>query len=868
MKLIKRILLALGLMFLISVITLLVTAVVYEKEVKEYMNRQLNNNLRAKVIINPNDISFSLIKNFPYASLNFKRVVMLESFGNASSNHHDTLFAADNVALKFSIWNLFSKDFSVKKVAVTNGKVKLKVSKDGFANWNFWKTSETHVEKRDSESAFNIESFNFENIALSYRNYKNPTDIACLINGGRIAGNFRSKQYELSVLGNVFVDRFYIDSINYVDDSPVQLDLNLFVDNDKNRYKFSDAHLSVSNQKVNVQGEYIDNSPPYIDISLSGEEMNIQSVLSLLPDKYYKYVQDYESDGEFYCKLTIKGNWSKSASPQTTAEFGIKNADITQLSSGIILKNVNVSGSYKNENDDNVLQLKTFSASLANGRIAGDFTLKNFSSPFLKAKMNATLLLEDVRQLLKVDTLWNYPLVSLSGILKADIEYEGNVNTSGKYTKMDFDNVRMSGSLLFENAGLKIKNSSLAFDSINGLLVLNGNAIDVNYIKGKTLKSDFYMKGNIKNIIGYTFNDNSNVFVDAMFESNNLDLDELLINQAASTKRDTVYKLRFSKNLNFNLSSNVGHLTFRRFEAEKIRGTFQLRDQKLIADPISFYTMDGSVTATGMIDGTQNDAILISCDANINKLNISKLFFQFEDFNQSTLTHKNIRGKGTASIQFASVMKPDLSIDPKRIYTRSELTLEGGELINFEPLKALSKYISLSELEDIKFSNLKNNIEIKDQKIFIPKMDIHSSALDVTISGTHAFDNSIDYHFKVLMSDVLFKKAKRAKKENDEFGVVENDKDGKTSLFISMTGTVDKPIIRYDKKEAKQNLKENIASEKQSMKKILKDEFGWFKKDTVLNKKVKEKKEDGKFIIKWDEDEKEDSKSKDDDEDF
>ena len=159
--------------------------------------------------------------------------------------------------------------------------------------------------------------------------------------------------------------------------------------------------------------------------------------------------------------------------------------------------------------------------------------------------MNATLLLEDVRQLLKVDTLWNYPLVSLSGILKADIEYEGNVNTSGKYTKMDFDNVRMSGSLLFENAGLKIKNSSLAFDSINGLLVLNGNAIDVNYIKGKTLKSDFYMKGNIKNIIGYTFNDNSNVFVDAMFESNNLDLDELLINQAASTKRDTVYKLRF-----------------------------------------------------------------------------------------------------------------------------------------------------------------------------------------------------------------------------------------------------------------------------------------------------------------------------------
>ena len=274
--------------------------------------------------------------------------------------------------------------------------------------------------------------------------------------------------------------------------------------------------------------------------------------------------------------------------------------------------------------------------------------------------------------------------------------------------------------------------------------------------------------------------------------------------------------------------------------------------------------MDGSVIASGMIDGTNDSTLLVTCNASLKRLNISKLFSEFEDFGQNTMTHNNLKGIGTAEIQFASVWKSDLTVDLDRIYMRSDLTIEKGELIKFEPIKALSKYIALSELEDIKFPAMKNQIEIKDQKIFIPKMYIHSSALDLTLSGTHTFNNYIDYHVQVLMSDILFQKARKAKKENSEFGIVEDDKSGKTSLFLSMTGTVDNPVFKYDRQGAKQNFKENIAEEKQTLKQILKDEFGWLKKDTSIRKKQKPK-DDEKFIIKWDEDENDKAKKEDDD---
>jgi hypothetical protein len=303
---------------------------------------------------------------------------------------------------------------------------------------------------------------------------------------------------------------------------------------------------------------------------------------------------------------------------------------------------------------------------------------------------------------------------------------------------------------------------------------------------------------------------------------------------------------------------------FRKFEASNLRGTFQLRNQKLIGDPITFSTMDGGVEASGMIDGTADSVLLVTCNASLKRLNIHKLFYQFENFGQSTMTADNLQGVGTAEVEFASVWKSDLTVDLKRIYARSNMTIEKGELIRFEPMKALSKYVKVSELEDITFPTMQNIIEIRDEKILIPKMDIQSSALDVTLSGTHTFNNDIDYHVKVLLSDILFQKARKAKKENDEFGVVEDDKSGRTSLFISMTGTVDNPIFKYDKQSAKQNLKENIAEEKHTLKQILNDEFGWFKKDTTLNKKTKPK-DDGKFIIKWDEDEKGKTKKEDDD---
>jgi hypothetical protein len=111
------------------------------------------------------------------------------------------------------------------------------------------------------------------------------------------------------------------------------------------------------------------------------------------------------------------------------------------------------------------------------------------------------------------------------------------------------------------------------------------------------------------------------------------------------------------------------------------------------------------------------------------------------------------------------------------------------------------------------------------------------------------------------MRELLAKKAGTAKKENDEFGKVEDDGQSKT-LFISMTGTVDNPVFHYDKKGMFQKIKEDIKKERHNLKEMLNEEFGWFKKDSTLGKNVpnEETKTKEKIKVKWDEYGKEEKK--------
>lgn len=815
----------------------------YQDEVKEYIIGELNKQLNTEIIVDGKDIDFTVLRNFPYASLDFKNVKALDANQNKK---RDTLFKAGNISFQFNLRDVFNRKYDIEKVEFQNVDLRIKIDKNGKDNYHFWKPS---ADSSNTAFSFALEKIILKDIHLLYTDQRSKQNIDVLIKDCNLAGAFSNENYSLETTADLYVNHIKAEGINYLRRKNIHAEVGLNVNNKTASYKIKDTKLKIENLLFEIVGNIINSEQLIVNVGIRGKNMDVRSVLSLIPEQYKNKINDYESNGEFYFNSTIQGTWSNDQIPQIKAYFGIKNADITQIKDNIVLHQVNLKGQYTNGNNSHSetssLILMPFSANIEQGSITGELSLQNLNNPSFNGKIKANISLAKLQQFIKIDTI-----ESITGHLKIDAFYSGegkNVNT-GNYEK-----INTSGELWISDMNIKLKNNILDFTKINGDFNFDNNDLIVNGLNGKISESDFDLKGSFKNIMGFLLKQNEDITIDATLRSDYINLNEVLANKKEDAVSEGKYKLKFSERINVNLNSEIQHLVFRKFDATNIRGIIKLQDKKMIVDPITLSTMNGNIITSGLVDGSDSSKLLVTCFSDVNKINITQMFQQFENFGGTAITDKNIKGVATLKIQFASVLSPELKMDIDKLYAGVDMTIENGELNNVESMRGLSRFIELKELENVRFATLKNLIEIKNQVIIIPKMEIRSNAINITASGTHSFKNDINYKIKLSLNELLSKKAKQAKKQNEEFGEVADDGLGRTNIFISMSGTVNKPIIKYDSKSAIQNVKQDLKVEKQTLKMVLKDEFGLFKKDSTLKSP---KQESTKINVKWNEDEK------------
>lgn len=844
----------------VSVFCLFTVAVVigyyYQDEVKELVVGELNKQLNTQVIIDGKDIDFTVIKNFPYASVDFRNLKALDA---TEKKKKDTLFSAGRISFQFNLMDVFNKKYDIKRIEADHVDLRLRIDKNGNDNYHFWKTNDT-VPKSNASFAFALKKLVLKQINVSYKNNQSHQVADVVIVKSTSSGKFSDKSYLMNTVSELFVNEISASKNSYLAKKNVKADVDLMVDNTMGSYKLKDGKIKIEDLLFEITGNVIKTSKQaVVNIGITGKEMDIKSVLSIIPNQFKKRINDYESSGEFYFDAIIEGEVSKSEMPRVKASFGIKNADIKQIKNDIVLHHVTLNGNYfsgnKSTSETSYLELVPFAASIENANFSGELILRNLDAPFIRAKVKGDIPLEKLQQFTKLDTI-----ESINGKMKVDLAFNGDIK---ELNENNYKNIEASGTMEIENAEVKIKNNPLVLSALNGSFVFDNNDLEINNFSGNVSKSDFVLKGVLKNCMGFALKENGDVLVEASLHSKNINLNELLANKDEDAPKESKYKLRFSEHINVKLNSNIEHIEFRKFEANAIRGIVKLTNKKFSVDSLLFNTLDGKVAISGMIDGSDTSKVLVSCFADIAKVNITKLFIAFENFDQNYITDKNVKGKVNARIQFASIFTPELQIDLDKLYAGVDMSVDNGELNNVESLKKLSKFIELSDLENIRFSALKNQLEIKDRLITIPKMEIKSNAMNFFASGTHNFENEINYKIKLSLNELLAKKIRKPKEKDTEFGEIEDDGLGRTNIFLSMTGTASNPIIKYDAKSAVENVKQDIKVEKQNLKKILKEEFGLFKKDTTLKNGEVKKEDQSKVKIKWEETEvKEESKEK------
>ena len=300
-----------------------------------------------------------------------------------------------------------------------------------------------------------------------------------------------------------------------------------------------------------------------------------------------------------------------------------------------------------------------------------------------------------------------------------------------------------------------------------------------------------------------------------------------------SPEIDQTFKI--TELLKLDLTIDLKQLKWDKFIADDLTGSIKLNSGKIFSDKLQFKTCEGLVELSGFCE-TRVEKILVMGTAQLNGINIPKLFYSLDNFGQDLLQDKNLRGKGSVTANFNTEFSSNFSLIPESLKCESELTIEKGELIDFKPLEALSKYVELSELKRIQFNTLKTQVFIKDKKIELSKTEINNSALNIKISGSQDFNYNIDYRVSLLMSELMAKKPRKNKQLDEELRLVENDPENKRTVFLKLQGNVDDIKISYDRKSVKEKIKDDLRTEGKTLKNILQEEFKIFKRDTTMKK--------------------------------
>lgn len=231
---------------------------------------------------------------------------------------------------------------------------------------------------------------------------------------------------------------------------------------------------------------------------------------------------------------------------------------------------------------------------------------------------------------------------------------------------------------------------------------------------------------------------------------------------------------------------------------------------------------DGTVASKGSISGLNKNPV-IHTSWTFSKIEISKLLSSFSNFDQTFITDKNLSGQTNLWAESVLPFDKKWNLLTKQVHIKSAIEIHDGRLRDMQTLEDFGKFVHLEDLQDIRFSQLRNYMLIEKGKIFLPVMFIQSSALNLSISGEHGFDDKIIYYLKVNAGQVA---ANKLKKNNDQHSIVKARKSGWINMYFALSGTTQNVQYQQYKNAVIAGFEQSVKI-KESLRDDLVNTFGY-----------------------------------------
>ncbi|NRB51606.1 MAG: AsmA family protein [Saprospiraceae bacterium] len=826
-KFLKKFAIIGGISLLVLIILATFLASVFQSKIEKTILTEVNKNLTSSLTVE--DFDLTVVRSFPNISANLKGVIVEDSRGGV-------LLEAEQVAFKMGLFSLLGSTIKVKSVVVSDGALQVEVDKKGNANYLIYETGteEEDETKGGKGPTIAVNKAQLEDMELIYSDQRAKQEVVAKVINANFSGKFSAEQFSLDSDATIVTRFLELEGARYLAGKHIDYDAKLFIDLANGVYKFEDVVMEIESNVFKVDGE-IENQGEslFYDLFFTSEKSSLGTMIQLLPEEQLASFSDFSSTGKFVVEATMHGESSATKNPEIKAELRLQDGKITNPKMDGTLKDVSFLASFDNgkyhNNRSSTLKIDKFRGYFNRELLEFDLQVDNLDDPRINFAMDGVFPLKMA-----------YGLLESSRISNGGGEIElKNIKINGRYNDMistsRINRVDASGELEFDNAFLTINKEKMMID--NGRLIMQDNTLAIEDLNVEGAGSDIMFQGTAYNLIPVLFADSLNskrselAFAADLF-SKEIDFDRLLsltavtedqaeaadlaveeLKEERSQKREHITNF-----LNGTFNAKIEEYNFNKIEGKDFVGKLTFDNSQMSIEG-NTNAMDGSFILDGnfYIEEEPRLVARLTC----NKIDIKEFFRQGENFGQDVLSHKHLDGTLDSKIAIYAFWDNQGNFLADKLRVLAGVGIADGFLKDFEMLERFSSFVKVKDLRNIKFTNIENFLEVKNQRIYIPVMFIQSNALNLTISGEHSFEHEISYNIKVNAGQVISAKFTR---HDPNLKPKKARKKGWFNLFYSILGTLEDFNVVSAKKRVKSDF-EISELRKREIQEALEKEF-------------------------------------------
>lgn len=830
-KFLKRFLVFIVVMLFLLIGSAALLTSIFENSVGKTLISNINKQLKTELSVQEFDLS--ILTTFPNVAANLRGVSL-------TGSQDGELLEAENLSFRLGLLGLIRSKVDVKSVILSNGEINVRVDRRGNANYDIAKKLEKGSYSEDTElegTNVSLAAAKLENIEFKYIDESSLQEFGMLITDANFSGEFNTGKFMLESDAILLTRFLEMEKQRYLSNKSINYDAKILVNLEEGIYQLDRVNLELESNVFKVDGsiETLKNGN-YFDLFFSCEKGNLASIIRLLPEDYMEQFGGIKSKGKFIFTGELKGESTKTKNPGMSIELSLERGKISSPMMKSDLKDVSFiahfdNGAYHN-NRSSTFEIQEFRGYFNRELIELNMKVDNFDDPNIRFNADGVVPLNAVYGFMGSDRI-----TSGSGEIEIrDLRLNGRFKdmiNSSRISRVD-----AGGQLEFDDASLTINEEKMIVD--RGVLALKNNTLNIGDFKLEGADSEIQFNGSAYNFIPVLFsNENSDKSAELEFQAElkakNLDIDRLLAitdlgiveeEQVGAEVIDSVKMAQIQKRekitnfLRGKFNAKIEQYNYGNVEGEDFTGSLEFDNNELIIDGQT-NAMNGAFDLDGRMffEDKPHLKIKLSCD----QINVSEFFRQTDNFGQTVLTNENLEGNLNAKILIESFWdEKGLFLDNK-LKVLAGVGIAKGELKNFEMLKNFSSFVNIRDLENVKFTNMQNFLEVRKRRLYIPAMFIQSNALNLTISGEHSFDQEIQYNIKVNAGQVVVNKFKR---HDPSLLPKKARRKGWFNLYYAILGTIEDFNIKSAKRRVKSDF-ELSKFRKKEIQEELEKEFGY-----------------------------------------